>query len=145
MLRGMKLLILRTSYLVSLAFESICYAYVFFCRSELNALNGLKHAIAGDKIRNIIVEIVPIAWTSKGISLQQGIDFFESLAEQFTGTIVLEDVDFTKAIDGWNKDHATLPADVIGNIWWVPKGGMKTLIEDRNAKLRGMNVWFFKR
>jgi len=107
--------------------------------SEVGAILGGKRSFENGDIENFLVEVVPSFWEGKGITFDDGVKSMEFLIDVGYQAILLEDVDL-HVMNRYKISPGVLPK--YGEYYNIPKDAMRTLLNDRLSKQRGMNIWF---
>jgi hypothetical protein len=104
--------------------------------AEVGILESLLTLVRRGKVDNIIVEIVPSWWESRGSTREDGLRALTELQTLATRTVLLDDgTPFTFA----KKVH-TLPEGIVGPAY--VDFSIVALIENRVETSSGCNVWF---
>ncbi|KAG2422760.1 hypothetical protein HXX76_015780 [Chlamydomonas incerta] len=103
--------------------------------AEADILANLLPIVEAGSVKNIVVELIPAHWPSRGSSLEAGIKTMERLEALASRVVLLYDpvgFDFPKSpmkIAGFDGDLYT-------------KFSVSALVRDRHDKKAGCNVWF---
>ena len=104
--------------------------------AETGILSSLFALIRHDLVDNIVVEVVPMWWDSRGDSREEGLDTLMKLQKLSVRTVLLDD---RTAFD-FEKTAHLLPAGIKGPAY--TNFSMEALVANRNSTKSGCNLWF---
>lgn len=105
--------------------------------SEASILADILPLLEAGVAKQLVVEVVPFFWESRGADIQKGVATMERLAAISSRLVLLEDSDMQIGISPAKEGIEGVPGP-----FYTVSDMRKFLLEDRLAKKRGCNMWF---